>query len=437
MYKSKSLSLLIFSTEDIGSNIRLLSHAKSFSEQSNSKVLILAPDITSLPKQIEKTKNIRRQYFHQYFSQLPSILLTILYPLKLFFYTIELFIIAITYPSFDFCLVSYGESFFLSFCLSKWCHAKLIFDYPYLKWSKKDYKIGFLRRIEEKILSFADYHICSTQAIHLVLRIRNINAFVIHDQNRLLLTEYYNSNLSDNKHDKIRAKMKNGGEINSINEENIKDSGYFGNKYQSNDFISNKKAEIFQILNINYNSEIEKPFLCGIPIPQFNEVIISKLLAIGDKLNQHQVAVCFVLFASHKIEKNVEKEIEKHTFSSTQFKVVSLHSDAYPFILSCCDFAILFYPTLFGLEYSNELLDMILFELPIVAYKHGSVTEAVKEGKNGFLFNNEAELAKILNSILIEKSVKLADLRSFYCSSDFDQKWNVEWARCFHHILFE
>lgn len=430
MHKSsvqKRLSLLIFCTDDIGSNIRLLSHAKSFSELDNSKVLILAPDKTSLPKQIEQKKNIKQQYFHQFFL-FPSFLSFAFYPIQLLLYTLELFITAVTYPSFDYCLVSYGESYFLSFLLSKWCNSKLIFDYPSLKWSKNDDQFAFLRKIEEKILSFGDIHICSTKAIQLVLKVRNIDSIVIHDPNRSFF---------DNQLD---VTLNNENRMNS--KEKINDKENFKRKYENDNSIyknfDEKRKESLKILGIKQTES--KIFLCGVPFPFFENSILSNLLSIGDKLSQNNSSAFFILFTSQKDEMTIKKSIENHHFSSasasSMFKVVPLHSDVYQFILSCCDFGILFYPTIFGLEYSPQLSDFIQFNLPILAFKHGAICEAVNEGVNGFIFENEIELAKLLNRILIEKSVNLNKLRCFYSSSKFDQKWEIEWKKCIDSIIY-
>lgn len=448
MKKSKRLRLLIFSTYDIGSNIRLLSHAKYFSDLDNSRVLILAPDITSLPKQIEQRKNIKQQYFHQ-FIQLPSFLSFIFYPLQVLFYSIELFITAITYPSFDYCLVSNEESFFLSFLLSKWCHAKLILDYSSLKWSQNDYNLGFLRKIEEKILSLADIHICSTKAIQLILKLRNIDSFVIHDPTQSFIYDQNHPDIQSSSKP-IPNKKEQEGQINvnihnnidnqETNAQNNEIDQKIPQKIEKDSIFTNffqRKKESFRILGIS-QIETEK-ILCGVPFLFYEDTILTNLLTIADKLIQGGSFFYFIFFPSEKDEKTIKNSIKNHRFksksASSRFKIVPMHSDCYRFILSSCDFAILFHTTIFGLEYSPQLSDVIQFGLPVLAFKHGPVCEAVKEGENGFIFDDEIELAKLLNRILNEKSVNLEKLRGFYSSSKFVTKWEIEWKKCFDLII--
>ncbi|OHT12404.1 hypothetical protein TRFO_17778 [Tritrichomonas foetus] len=404
-------SLLLFSFHDISANIRLLHHAKSFASLENSQVIILAPDISSMPKEIEKMINVKHYYLYQ-FVELPQFMLFFLTPIKILYYLLQLFIIMMSLQNFDFIITSNEESHILSYFLAKWCHSKLIFDYSSLKWNKYDYKLIFMRRFEEILLKLADYHICSTKAIQFILKIRKINAFVIHDPKNPVFQNTKS----------IKNAKKDDSSINKSDNE----------KFEVYNLIGiNQKMDI-QIINENGRIFDDSYFLIGIPFPIFSISNLKSLLTIGKALDKQNAKACFIIFVSPKIEKEITKEISKFHFSHIIFQIFLLNSDAYAFILRNCDFGIIFNTSHYGLEYSHELSDLLACKLPILALKHGCVSEAVKEGVNGFIFENDIQLAKYLNSILIAKNVDLEKMKDSYNSNH--QNWTQEWEIFFQEF---
>ena len=86
-------SILIFSAEDIGSNYRILRHAKSVATLPNSKVQILGPDISSLPKELEKLPNIDHHYI--YLWEFPYFLDYLFFPIKILILLFQILIFSL------------------------------------------------------------------------------------------------------------------------------------------------------------------------------------------------------------------------------------------------------------------------------------------------------------------------------------------------------
>ena len=144
-------SLLIFSSYDIGQNYRLLRHAKSFSSLKDSHVTIFAPDVSSLPKEIEKSENINFVYL--YIWHFPYFIDFVVFPLQYLIIQFQCFLLYLkSLFSYDFVMSTPWPMFdsIFSLSLSRMFKAKLIFDISYFRLTDKKRAL-IARKMEKKV----------------------------------------------------------------------------------------------------------------------------------------------------------------------------------------------------------------------------------------------------------------------------------------------
>lgn len=391
-------SLLIFSINDIGQNFRLLRHAKSFSSLNNSIVTIFAPEISSLPKEIEKSENIKIHYL--YVFHLPYFLNLILLPFLYLFIQFQcIYFYLKSSIDYDF-IISNPWPFFnstFSFSLSRLFKAKLIYDISIFKFSDKN-RLQIARDLEKKVNRAADFRICSSRALQVFLELQKLSSSIIHDP-------------------------------------------------PGNQFFSEKvvKKEVFSFLGISERN------LIGILMPIYNADFLSFIFDFCERMDQEEVKNAFIIFGNPKTESQVESIFNKKSNSTQNLKnqnnllklnlkysslhFVPINTDAYSNILSCCDVGILLNGSKYGFDYTPELTELIACKIPIIVGKGGCMTEVVENGKNGFIFQSKDQLFDILSQIFIEKTVDLNLMKE--SSKNKNSDWDVEWKNFFDPLLEE
>ena len=392
-------SLLIFSTCDIGQNYRLLRHAKSFSTLSDSHVTIFGPDISTLPKEIEKSDNINFSYLHiwhfPYFLDyviLPIQYLFIQFQCIYFYFRSSIkydFVISTPWPLLD---------PIFSFILSRMFKAKLIFDIS-IFWYTDKKKSLTMRKMEKKVNRIAHFRICSTKASQVILKLFNLSSSIIHDPP--------------------------------------------GTQFYSEKVI---KKEVFSFLDIS------ERFLIAILMPTYDIEYLNTILDSFSKLDQQAVRAAFIIFGNPKIEKEVKSVINQNSnppqgqkrsnnspsSSNLKLRYSSLHfvpinTDAYADILSCCDIGILLNGSRYGFDYSPELTELVACGIPTIVGRGGCMTEVIEDGKNGFIFNSKKQFYEILKKIFVEKSVNLKLMKE--SMKNHSSSWDKEWKDFFGPLL--
>lgn len=376
-------SILIFSAEDIGSNYRILRHAKSFATLPNSKVQILGPDISSLPKELEKLPNIDHHYI--YLWEFPYFLDYLFFPIKILILLFQILIFSlksnikyeiILFPSISF-FTYFGAKF-----LSKIFKAKTVIDISLFKHTNVSNSTMFSQILEKIIIKKADYRICSTRSIQIILKCRALDSIVIHDP-------------------------------------------------PGTQFSSQKvhKTDVLSFLNVNKNS-----ILISVPLPIYDSNFMNWIISECNSLNDQKVESTFVLFGSSKIEKTVEEMISNDSsMQFTSLRFIPMNTDAYANILSCSDFAILLTGTRSGLDYSPQLTELVSSGLPTLVAKGGCMSDVIINGENGFIYNSKDELVNLLSDILIHKKADLIKMKE---SMKLHQtNWEDEWKTSFLPIL--
>lgn len=375
-------SILVFTKKDIGQNFRLLRHIKSLASYKENKITILAPDISSLPKDIEHSTNVVHKYFYTFDIPYP-VLSILLFPLEVLLYVIEMAIYISILPKYDFVLTD-SSSILNSICarvFSRFLNGKLIFDIHSLKWNhKSDFMALILHYIEHRVQKMANYLIVSTKSLQIVLQLQNIKS-------------YYLCNPP-------------------------------GNNFIPYDDL---KTTVCDFLRID-----QSQLLIGVLMSSFAINDLQMILEIARNFENAKRCMCFIIFAGSKAEKIIQDTIDKSCLSCVSIRFVHLNTDAYAQTLGCCDCGILFHGSRYGLDLTSDITDIVGCQIPILALRNGCVSEVVKEGTNGFLFKDKAELTQILNR-LVSKEIDLSILKK-NCTNEYPS-WDEEWKKIYQEIF--
>ena len=78
----------------------------------------------------------------------------------------------------------------------------------------------------------------------------------------------------------------------------------------------------------------------------------------------------------------------KENWKKVSIDTVWLDADDYPFLLSICDLGVCLHYSSSGVDLPMKVVDMFGAGIPVLAIKFKALTELVKDGYNGFIFNN-------------------------------------------------
>lgn len=348
---------LIISFNDLGKQFRLLRHAKSFLSKPDSNVIIVGMDQTTLPKEIERAPNFRHIYFYNFLNLFWYFKL-ILFPLRVLFSLFQLLFIVFRLPKIDYILMNQNEFSLFTFVSIKLLvfltKGKLILDITSIGYISKNRMIKVL---EKSFIKNAYKRICSTKSLQAILKLSNIESFVIYDSPGTIF-----KNCSSIKTEVLR-------------------------------FLGRKEDNVYII---------------SIPFPEMNATIVRNIVHYFKQFESSGVNISFLIYGDFKIQKTVENFFSNDQSSShVQFHFISLNTDAYAHALGCSDACIIFKGSLSGTNISPEFTESYASNIPIIAYKFGCMSELIKNGENGFIFSDFDELINYIQQIFIYKTIDL------------------------------
>lgn len=372
---------LIFHFGDIGNNFRLLQHAKSFLMIPESHVYLVGSDEHTIPREIEYAPNLT--FIPIFIFQTYSFFSFILFPIRLIFSIIQIFLISISISSIDFIFCS-TENFLTDviccYFISLIKKSKLIIDISPFKWMnpKRLYQFIF-KLIETNQFKVADFFIVSTQAMQVILKFRKIKSVLIRD--------------------------------------------FPGTFFASNKELKNDVSEKVE------NSE--KSLSIAVPINKSykDEHNLMNYIEYAAKfLNENEIKAIFYVFGSLKnsffnaLSNNLSNSEVKMKF--IEFRFYPINSYNYSSIMKSSDFGIILEGSKYGLDLTTEIIQIAACNLPVIVYKYGCVCEIFRESNSAFFFENKEEFIKIFQRIFIQKELSLHNQK--ICTSN-QFNWTESW----------
>lgn len=96
-----------------------------------------------------------------------------------------------------------------------------------------------------------------------------------------------------------------------------------------------------------------------------------------------------------------ERRIERLSLRRIRFRTMWLSAEDYSLMLGAADVGVCCHRSSSGLDLPMKIADMFGAALPVCAYDYGAcLREMVREGENGLLFSDSAELARHLHALL-------------------------------------
>lgn len=380
------MRVVILTTGDLGRSYRLLRHAKSYHEIENNQVILIGPELTSMPRELTQARNVR----HVNLSIIPysfpwSVMLV---PISFIWRIVQVFMALITVFRADIIMTSTANN--LGDSILAWLGkyilgAKLILEISPFRHAcrPKDESVAILRVLESQIPKLADEIIVSTNAMHVMLKVMRMESHVIQDEP--------------------------------------------GTNFRPR---PEQRAGVAKLLGN------EEPII-SVPLPILNVDTRQKLISLIQRLDRElSETVNLVVFCGGKLRAGFEQDLEKLQLRHTNIHVFSMYTDIYSHILGVSDLGLCFAGSQNGLDITPELLEMVASGVPTIVYRYGSVIEYVKHGETGFVFSSDDELSAILQQIFVKKSMNLAIMRKNCEQRKLRGVWQSEWqAKMLHQKL--
>lgn len=371
--------VVVFSFDDLGTNFRLLRHAKSFADQPDTQVYLIGNCNSILPSDIENHPNIKiRQNPHGNTSLLSMNILII--PILFIVRLVTIISLFTNLGSVDIIVTSTSRIIFnivIAKILQRIKKSKLVFDIRPFKSVNKNSSRIFMK-IETGIPSYADICIVPTRSIQGFLQIKKIPSIIIRDNPGTL----------------FQPSMEYRNDINTL----------LGIKKETG--------------------------LIGIPITEESQA--SEVVDIATRSDSLNVPLCFCAFGGGKNQAQLEHSLNNLKLKNVKVVVLPMLSDAYPRVLGACDLGICFNGARAILDLSPELVEMEWACIPVAVMLRGCVKEAISES-TGFFFKTPEELFAIVKNVFVDKSVDLNAMRE-ECKTRL-VPWDKSWKEAFHPIL--
>ncbi|OHT01799.1 hypothetical protein TRFO_07350 [Tritrichomonas foetus] len=422
-------SALIFSFSDVGRNERILRYTKKLIVDKKFKVYLVGFDISDLPSELEKLPNLVIRYIFPFFS-LPIILNTIFWPFQFLFYLIQIIGIAVNTPSVKLIISSTDYYFTETLCgliLSKIKEAALIFDVSNFDW----FESFFSCVISKKMLSYADYIICSTHSMEVILKLGGIKSYVIPnipDRSFSQSTSKSNQTLEFTAHQIEFPEIQQTQENNNNHTKNV-NQVLLNNTFNSYYEI---KSKVCEMMNIDIHSK-----LIGVPIPQFSHELMNNLIDSANYLKSYliknKISINFVLFGSGKSSQMFREKLKDLEIENAKFHFVPFQYDAYPMILRACDVCLCLSNSHSIMEVDPHVMNAAACGVPIIALKYGCSNEILEENVNGIYIQDIKDLSPIMKKIFIDNSIDLSKMRMN--NESFSKKADLMFEETFSRIL--
>ncbi|CEF64730.1 Chitobiosyldiphosphodolichol beta-mannosyltransferase [Strongyloides ratti] len=165
--------------------------------------------------------------------------------------------------------------------------------------------------------------------------------------------------------------------------------------------------------------------------------ILLNALHIYDNDNNNLPNIICVITGKGPMKEYYLKEIEKINLKKVLFITPWLEASDYPKLLGCADIGVSLHTSTSGIDLPMKVVDMFGCKTPVLAKNFNAITELVKDGYNGYLFNNYDELKQRLTLLLTgfpTSSTGLNELH-FNLLNENSLTWENNWNTLFWPII--
>ena len=364
------LNSVVFCLGDIGANERLLRYARCLLRRKG-KVYLVGFDGFEIPEELCEHENLSVTFVFAFWDY-PKILAPLLWPLEFLFLMIQMIGVALNISQAIDYVICQDKRFVMEPVIGKLVArvtgARLICDVVSCAWFASE----ITKFIGKRSLSLANVLVTSTCAMQRVFKIGGLSSHCL---------------------------------------ENIPDGVFSTDK------------DTRRVVHRLY--ELAENCICVAVTCVESAAYFDVLRDIGKELKEGKVNVCFFVCGHSKLCSEFNRQgplCSKIGNEFAKFVYVPYQYDIYPTVISACDFAMCEHASPNVLDISMPILEMQACGLPVIAQRYGCVTERVKDGVNGMLFDDPEGLRTILRSILITRTVNIATMRTtVHTTPDWDE----------------
>ena len=218
------------------------------------------------------------------------------------------------------------------------------------------------------------------------------------------------------------------------------------NLFNINNNLNTIKTIQTENSNDNYSLRQDKSFILvsstsWTPDEDFNMLLIS-LLQVDQKLIKYNENQSFskrlvvLITGKGPLRDMFENLVKTFDFKYIRIKCLWLTSSDYPKLLSCADIGLCLHTSTSGLDLPMKALDMLGVGLPVLAINFPALSELIKHGENGIIFEDASGLAtNLLHLMSVEETKSVENRKTFdlsylrnnvenYRLDSWDENWN-------------
>ncbi|EAX87302.1 glycosyl transferase, group 1 family protein [Trichomonas vaginalis G3] len=377
---------------DLGRSPRMQNHAVCLSKLPNARVHLVGYNESPLFKELQESKNVVIHPIKPFWN-LPRILFPIYAPLKILWLFFQLFLLIFTLPRFELVLAQNPPTIpTLPFCwlLRVIKGKRFVIDWHNLGWSilqcnkSRGWKV--LKFLEYITGRWSDGNITVTNALQAHLREHKIESAVVYDKP---------SNL-------------------------FKPTRELRSKYAKQLNLEENSIWIMSSTSWTPDEDID---------------MINRTAEILDKeLGEKKKNITFIISGKGPNQRAFIQEVKGRNYMNIDFCYPFLPYEQYAELLGSCDAGVSLHKSSSGFDLPMKGLDMIGAGLPLLSVRYSCIDELVHEGVDGLLFNDEQELANIIRSCFIEKTIDIEKIRKGSIEAGAE-KWAGLWERAAKPVL--
>ena len=362
------MNAVVFCLGDVGANVRLLRYAKYLLKRGGT-VYLIGFDGFEVPRSLSKHPNLSVTFLFSFWDY-PRVLGPLLWGFEFLFLMVQMVGVALNISMSVQFVICQDVKFVMEPLIGKLVAlvtgAKLVCDAVSCAWFASE----ITKAIGKRMIGLADIRVSSTRAMQRIFEVGGLSSRFLPD-------------------------------------------------IPSKEFKPREEAR--RIVRKMY--ELPENCCCVAVTLLDSASYIDALRDIAKTLENHKVNACFFLCGHSKLcDETYTGEFPYSKFANkyAKFFAVPYQYDVYPTVLAACNFGICEHGSPNVLDIAMPILEMQVCGLPILALRYGCITEYVKDGVNGFLFDDAIELRKLLNSILIQNTHNLEEMREFNAASNWD-----------------